>query len=253
MMGKDDYQHFVCIVAGDNPSELMSEYDKNKTVKPYLVYKYDDAKKIKESFIKVYENSLKNELNPSQINYVKMTIQDLSEMEDDDFYYELVEDNGYTIDEKTGDAYSNKNKDGKWSSYTIGKIFSIPFLTKDGKEVFQAKNKDIDWEHIHLNGGEIYARAWEMVVDGDSPQNEYEEKIYENMKDKGHYFEKFVTKENYVISNTAFWGYAFLSDKTGWIDAADSPDQFMWMSTFYDMFIKNLDEDTMLTIYECRK
>ena len=28
-MGKDDYQHFVCIVAGDNPDSLIKEYDSN--------------------------------------------------------------------------------------------------------------------------------------------------------------------------------------------------------------------------------
>ena len=27
MMTKDDYQHFVCIVAGSNPEELMKQYD----------------------------------------------------------------------------------------------------------------------------------------------------------------------------------------------------------------------------------
>ena len=65
-----------------------------------------------------------------------------------------------------------------------------------------------------------------------------------------HYF---VTKENYVISNTAFWGYAFVSEKTGWMDADDAEDQFAWMSTFYDLYIKNLDDDTLLTIFECTK
>ena len=28
MMTNDDYQHFVCIVAGDNPIEIMLPYDK---------------------------------------------------------------------------------------------------------------------------------------------------------------------------------------------------------------------------------
>jgi hypothetical protein len=73
------------------------------------------------------------------------------------------------------------------------------------------------------------------------------------MKDKETYFKKFETKENYVVSNTAFWGYAFLSEKTGWVDASDTKDQFVWMAEYYNMFIKNLPEDTLLTIYECKK
>lgn len=253
MMNQEDYQHFVCIAAGDNPEELMKKYDKNIEVEPYLVFKYSEANKLKNSFIKVYENALKEELNPSQREYIKMEIQDISEMEDDEFYETIVEDSNLIVDEKTGDAYSKKNKDGKWSSYNIGKIFSIPFLTKDGREVFQAHKKDIDWSKIHLNGSYIYERAWEMVMEGDTPNNDYEQTIYDNMSDKRSYFEKFETKENYVISNTAFWGYAFLSETTGWLDAADEPDQFGWMSNFYDVFIKNLPEDTLLTIFECRK
>lgn len=253
MMKGEDYQHFVCIVAGDSPEMLMKEYDSNLKIKPYIVYKYKDAKKLKASYIKVYENALKEEVNPGQIAYIKMTIQDISEMTDDEFYESIIGDGDYIIDEKIGDAYSDKNANGKWSSYNLGKLFSIPFLTNDGREVFQAVKKDINWEKIHLNGSAIYERAWEMVVDASAPKTDYEKVIYENMRDKLAYFQKFETKENYVISNTAFWGYAFLSEKTGWVDASDEADQFGWMSSFYDVFIKNLPEDTLLTIYECRK
>ena len=252
-MNKDDYNHFVCIAAGENPDAIMAEYDKNKKVEKRLVYRFKDAKKIKESFIKEYESAMKDEINPSQREYIRLSIEDLKEMDDDDFYFNLAEDNGYLIDEDTCDAYSDKNEEGKWSVYSIGKLFSIPFLTKDGKEVFQAKKGDIDWGKIHLNGGEIYGRAWDMVVCGVKPETEYEMTIYENMRDKTTYFQKFGTRENYIISNTAFWGYAFVSDKTGWMDASEEKDQFAWMSNFYDLFIKNLDDNTLLTIFECRK
>ena len=253
-MNNDDYQHFVCIVAGDDPSVLMAEYDKNIPTAPKLVYKHSEIKKIKESFLKLYEGFLSNDdLNDNQKQFIKFTIQDISEMDDEDFYEDMVSNTGLEVDPETGDAYSTKNLDGKWSSYTIGKIFSVPFLTKDGKEVFQARKGDIDWPNIHLHGGDIYGRAWEMVMEGSEPQNDYERTIYENMKDKHTYFEKFETKSNYITSNTAFWGYAFLSEKTGWLDASDGLDQFAWMSNFYDMFIKNLDDNTLLTIYECKR
>jgi hypothetical protein len=252
MMTSDDYQHFVCIVAGDNPEELMTEYDKNKTVEPYVVYTREGIPRLKELFIDEYTKALEeNTLNESQEEYVKSMIQDLAEMDDDEFFYELVTNDNLTIGED-GNAYSDKNKWGKWSSHSIGKLFSVPFVLKDGREVFQAKKSEIDWSVVHLSGGEIYARAWEMVMEESKPQNDYEETIYKNMHDKQAYFEKFETKDNYVASNTAFWGYAFLSDKTGWRDA-DNEEQFSWMKNFYDMFIKNLDDDTLLTIYECNK
>ena len=253
MMNEDDYQHFVCIAAGDNPSKLMEPYDKNIKGQKHLVYKFKDAGKLKASYIRVYENLLSKSEIPAQQEYIKMTIQDLSEMDDVEFYESLLEDKEFEIDENTGDAYSYENANGKWSSYVIGKIFSIPFLTKDGREVFQATKGEVDWDKIHLHGGDIYARAWEMVVDGSAPTTDYENTIYENMKDKLSYFEKFETKEKYVISNTAFWGYAFVSEKTGWVDASEVEDQFEWMGDFFDSFIRDLPDDTLLTIYECRK
>lgn len=251
MMTNDDYKHFVCIVAGDEPKELMDEYDKNKIVMPHIIYERSKIPMLKEKFIDMYTSALKETLNEYQKEYIKATIQDLAEMDDDEFFYELIDNGDLTVGDD-GNAYSTHNENGKWSSYNLGKLFSIPFFLKDGREVFQAKKGDIDWSLVHLNGGEIYERAWDMVVNASPPQNDYEETIYENMKDKGHYFEKFETKENYVASNTAFWGYAFLSDKTGWVDAEEK-DQFTWMKNFYDMFIKNLDDDTLLTIYECKK
>lgn len=251
MMTNEDYQHFVCIVAGENPKKLMEEYDKNKKVEPYIVYRYADAEKIKQLYLKNYEAELKNCKDDFEKEYIETTIHDLKEMSSDDFYYEITD--GLIIDEDTGDASSDVNKNGKWGYYQLGKIFSLPFLTKDGREVFQARKKDIDWEKIHLKGGDVYARAWEMVMDGSKPKDDYEQLIYDNMHDKKAYFEKFETKENYVISNTAFWGYAFLSEMTGWQDASETEDQFVWMCNYYKLFIENLDDNTLLTIYECQK
>ncbi len=100
--------------------------------------------------------------------------------------------------------------------------------------------------------GEIYDRAWEMVMYGSGPVNDYENQIYDNMKARTAYFEKFGNKEAYVLSNTAFWAYAFVS-KNGWIELEDNVDQFTWVRNFYEMFIDPLPDDTLLTIYECQK
>ena len=51
MMTKNDYQHFVCIVAGDNPNELMKPYDRREEEKPYVRYHFKDAAKIKEKYV----------------------------------------------------------------------------------------------------------------------------------------------------------------------------------------------------------
>ena len=251
MMTKDDYKHFVCIVAGDNPEQLMEPYDKNKKVEPYVVYKYEDAEKLRQTYIDSYEKMLKETTDENEQEYIKDCIQDISEMDSDEFFYDISSE--FFIDAATGNAMADINLNGKWSSYKIGKMFCLPFLTTDGREVFQARKKDIDWDKIHGSNSGIYERAWEMVMENSEPKDDYEKQIYENMKDKTTYFSKFETKENYVISNTAFWGYAFLSDKTGWEDADMFEDQFVWMANYYNVFIQNLPEDTLLTIYECVK
>lgn len=251
MMTNDDYQHFVCIVAGDNPDELMKPYDRREKEKPYVRYHYKDAAKIKEKYIELYEGILNSDEETIDKEELEDIVNDLKEMSVEEFYEELTE--GLTIDDKTGDAISTENRQGMFSYYEIGKWLSVPFLLKGGREVFQAKKSDINWDKIHLGGGDIYRRAWEMVMENSAPTTEYEKQIFDNMKDKTTYFQKFENKENYIISNTAFWGYAFLSEKTGWVDASDANDQFVWMAEYYNMFIKNLPDDTLLTIYECKK
>lgn len=254
MMTNDDYQHFVCIVAGDNPDELMKEYDCSKNIETQIIYRYKDLKKVKLAFLNEYNARMEYSTNNVEKEYIRASIDEIRAMTEEEFAERLLEDNDdYYIDNDTGDIKRDANPNGHWSYYKLGKIFSIPFLTKDGREVFQTHKKDIDWDKIHLSGKEVYERVWEMVMDGSLPNDEHEQVLFDNMKDKKAYFEKFETKNNYVVSNTAFWGYAFLSDKTGWLDAENVEDQFEWMSNFYDMFIKNLSEDTLLTIYECKK
>lgn len=252
-MAIDQYNHFVAIVAGDNPEVLMSPFDKNIKTEPRVVYKYTDAQKLKEQYIKLYEALIASDSIPDG-SFFKEDAKDklavIKTQSAQEFYFDLTD--GYDYDDKTGDALSDENPNGKWMSYRLGKLFSVPFILNDGKEAFQARKKDINWEVMHLHGGEIYERAWEMVMDGQKPANQYEEQIYENMKARTAYFEKFGNKENYVLSNTAFWAYAFVS-KNGWVELEDDVDQFTWVRNFYEMFIDPLPDDTLLTIYECQK
>jgi len=250
-MNKEDYQHFVCVVAGDDPESLLTQYDKTIKVEPYIVYHYNDAAKLKKAYLDSYKESKNAKISEDVKQVIDLTIQEIENMDADVFYYELTKD--YDIDNNTGDAISNANPNGKFSYSRIGKVFSVPFLTKDGQETFQTVKSNINWDVMHGGNTEIYKRAWEMVMENSEPVNENERHIFENMKDKKSYFEKFETKENYITSNTAFWGYAFLSEDLGWVDADDVPDQFVWMSMFYDTFIKNLPDNTLLSIYECVK
>lgn len=251
-MAIDQYNHFVAIVAGDNPEVLMSPYDKNIETEPRVVYKYVDAEKLRDQYIRVYKSITASKEIPEGPfkEDAKDKLEIIQSQSPYDFYFDLTED--YEKDEKTGDAITRENPDGKWSTYRMGKLFSIPFVLNDGTETFQARKGEINWELMHLHGGEIYERAWEMVMEGSEPVNDYERQIYDNMKARTTYFEKFGSKENYVLGNTAFWGYAFVS-KNGWLELEDDMDQFVWVRNFYETFIDPLPDDTLLTIYECNK
>ena len=75
-MNSDDYRHFVCIVAGDNPSELMEPYDKNKKVEPYIVYRYSDAEEIRQRYIESYRLMLTQDNCEFEKEYINEMILD---------------------------------------------------------------------------------------------------------------------------------------------------------------------------------
>jgi hypothetical protein len=251
-MTKDDYRRFVCVVVGDNPDELMKEYDSKKNVDKYLVYRYEDAEKIRKQYIDMYERVVASEnISQNDREDIKDMLDNIKNVSSDDFYLDLTLE--YDLDEDTGDAYSTKNPNGRWSEYGRGGSFSLPLVLKDGTTTFSAKKGDVDWSKVHRHGVETYTAVWETVVEGRKPANEFEEKLYNNMKNANGYFQKFGTKENYVASCTAFWGYAFLSKDKGWLELEPNVNQFVWMNGFYDNFIAPLPDDATITIFECLK
>ena len=242
---------FEAIVAGDNPASLVQPYNKNILSKePVVVYKFKDAEFLKAKHIQFYNGLIySGKFTDDEVENLKQTRDEIMHISAEDFFYDLACD--YEIDEE-GNAVTNKNLNGKYSFYQNGKLFSVPFITLDGKETFQARKKDIDWSKMHLNGKKVYENAWDMVMGKKKPKTDEDRLIYENMKNRIEYFRLFGTKENYVLQSTAFWAYAFV-DKNGWTELDETVSQFGWVKDFYDRFIKPLDDDTLLTIIECKK
>ena len=246
-------KRFVTLVIGDNQDELMEKYSKKKKVAPYVKYKYLEAekylKKMKAALSQIAEDPKKCMLSESQAEMIKERITALSKMTPFEYYRSLTEGMYYDSD---GNALCDDNPNGKWTTCNVGKNFSIPFTLTSGQEAYEAKKGDVDWDKMHLANTGPYYRAWEMVVDGDDPDNEDEEQIYNAMKDKQNYFSNFQDKDEYVAYSTSFWAYAIVDDD-GWKDA-DSEcggDMMKWVSTFYDNYIEKMDENVTLTIYEC--
>lgn len=244
----DDYRHFVCIVAGDNPEELIKPYSKSNKVPYYVKYKYEDRKKLLENDIQLTEALVKQ--YPEDEDYLDR-LEELKDLTPVEYFYNLAEHQ--TVDKVTKDILTDENPDGKWSYYRLGGEYSIDFILKDGNTSKQAKKQDIDWDKTLDGNSLLYEITYDLVMNGRKPENEYEENIYNNMKDKTEYFKKFGDKETYVISCSAFWAYAFVSEMTGWLELEDDKSQYAWMKNYYDAFLKNLADDTLLTIYECGK
>lgn len=244
-----DNRHFTAVVVGDNPDEIMKQYDLSLKVSPYVVYKIADAKQYKENTLNAYRHFASIETLPDMIrDEYSEKIKEIENMSDLDFYLELTED--LDIDETTGNAMSDVNPNGHYNVCRLGDKLSMPLINKKGDEVFQARKCDVNWEKVHLANQEVYRLTWQMINYGKTPETEEEKVIYENMKNRKDYFSMFKDEDEYVFHNTAFWGTAFVT-MDRWFELTDDVSQVEWVRNFYDDFIKDLPENTLISIYEC--
>lgn len=244
--------HFNVIVVGDNPDEIIEKYDKKKIVPAYYIYEFSKAEQYHKQYIEMYEEAAKKEWDDENMKEgIQLKLEELKNEDDIAFYMDLT--NGYDIDQTTGNAVSTENPNGKYDTCKVGGRWAIPLITNDGKEVYSALKKEIDFSSLHLANTLPYEVAWETVVEGRKPANEKEETIYENMKNRTTYFQQFKNKKAYVSWSTAFWAYAFV-DKNGWLECDGGFDQQIdWVENFYDRFIKKLKKNDKITIYECTR
>jgi hypothetical protein len=252
---ENNQRHFVALVAGENPESMMEKYDINLEVEPYILYKKEDSFELWENDVKELQfiinqglaekfgyttDAVMNELKKLQNKGHEKCFEELALMYDKD---------------ADGNIISTENENGRWETYSYGNMFSQPFVLKNGQEVYQARVSDIDWEKMHHCNEEAYVVAWETVMEGVEPANDDERQIYENMKNRTHYFSNFKNKEAYVNYSTAYWTYAFVNEKDGWVEIEKESDE-EWVNNFYNRFIQPLIEkapNTLLTIFECRR
>ena len=248
-MAQTNSRFFSVMVVGDNHKELMDKYSFDLEVEPYIRYEYLKADKYQNNSIKALDNLLNNAdkagLEPQLKEGLERRIKALKKMTPFEYYRELTD--GMYYDEN-GNALTTENPNGHWVTARIGKNFSLPLKLKDGTETYSAKADDIDWWAMNEPTA-MYEAAWEMVMEGREPTNAAEERVYESMKDKTAYFSNFKDKDDYVTYSTSHWNYAFV-DKNGWVDMSDE-DERKWITNFFERFIKDIDPNETVTIYEC--
>ena len=277
------FEHFVLLVAGENPEEKFAQYNAAAEIEPYVLYKKSDAGEMRKHAMEYFKNSAEQcdeeikkiidnldlseaktdeekerlvEQNTIGINKMKAffeaRLEELENFDDDeDFFNSLAE--GKEVDAE-GNIIGRHNPDGKFSTIRVAGVFANPFRLHDGTEVYSAKKGDINWDAIHLALPAVntYTRLWDMCVDGDEPKNDIEKEMWLNMKERKDYFLNFENKDEFVASNTAFWAFAFIDPDGKYVDFEESGQkQFDWMTSFYEKFIEPLSDDTLLTLYEC--
>jgi hypothetical protein len=240
------------MVVGNNPEKLMEKYDKSLKVEPYVKFKYLEAETMKKRLTSYLSEFIKNHekfaLNQFQVDYFKERLKAVNSMSTFEYYSTITQGMYYNED---GDAMTDVNPNGKWDKYNLGKNFSYPLKLKDGKEVYQAKAGDVDWDKMHMNHEyvELFKKIWSLVIDDAEPSSKEEENLKVNWSSKKNYLSNFKSVDDFVSHNCAYWNYAFLSDK-GWIDVDDELNETKWISEFVERFIVPLKDDDLITIYE---
>jgi hypothetical protein len=276
--------HYTVLVIGEDIEEQLAPFDENIQVPKYkqgIVSEED-----KKSFIECY--TIYDEKRTWGVKS-KEEAEKNSKLSFDKLYKKFGKDWNENTWEKDENGiwteYSTYNPISKWDWYTVGgrwagtfKIkknfqklyneepnFSWGWSEEDKKEILKEKKTDsalkghIDWT-ISEKDKKHSKRFWEVYVEGDKPKNKEEEKYNESFYKKEYFIERYGTKKTYINQTTDFSTYAVLKDgmwyeagEMGWFGCSSaSPEkQKKFHESYYDNFIKDLSDDTRLTIVDC--
>ena len=254
-----------------NERESIEEY-KNDTYAEYL-----------SDPIKYAENTT----NENHLKYLKEEFPKKLTMTDEEIYELAIkwydpEDIG-----ENGEVYSTRNPDSKWDWYEVGGRYAGRIAVKDGVEIEEpnfswgwsddekdkviamgyktdsAYIKDIDFSKMHRTEEDYKdaIRYWELVVEGDKPKNkEEEDSVKFNWYKPEFYTERYKNKETYAKCNSSFSMWAVVKDgvwyekgEMGWwaMSNETNDEAVDWDLNFFDRFIKDLPEDTVITVVDC--
>lgn len=231
--------HFSVAVLTDkleNLKEMLSQYDENLKVEPYVYKKKEEiineARERRERFLKREKNG--EELSDWALKYINAN-------NDEELYKAEIDDDTEYDDD--GNELSTYNPNSKWDWYEIGGRWHNNLLVKADdndiekgnaswgnlesnkkeapkgyKWVDGARIKNIDFEKYieFTNKYNNAIRFWELYVEGQEPKNEEEKEMIKwEMYKKEYYIERYESKENYAKRRSTFTTWALL-DETGW-------------------------------------
>jgi len=191
---------------------------------------------------------------------------------------------GSKVDSVKGRHGYWENPDAKWDWYEIGgrwtgffKLVSedkikYPELATHGRSGLIAHDaKDGTADQVAVTDIDLVIpeedlkksyRFWEVYVEGAKKTTEEKQDNFCNhvFYKKEYYIERYKTKENYAKATNSLQTYAVLRDgewieqgSMGWFGCSSETHEEAeeWSSSFYDKFIKDLPEETLLTVVDC--
>lgn len=220
---------FSVLVAGDVD---LSIYDSNKTVDPYVVYKYSDKHKIKQQAIDIYKEFIKNNTNSLMSSLLKLKLQEIEESTDEEYFETATK--GMTFDKVTGDALSTINPNGKYRYINEpNENTAVPLLG----DKFQCNVSELPTYKIDEYLKSKYEEHWDYVMKDGAKMTK--DSLIQTYGDKNTYIS--------VMMEPMFYN-AFVSSETGWVEP-NYNEQNEWVLTFRDKFIKKLSKNTKLKVY----
>lgn len=251
------------LVVGEDHRERAARYSLDTEVEEHLKHSYSEAKFLREKHLLILEDMLtrglirlsENERNARRREYLEVMI-----MDDFEHFVSLCE--GCRFDEETFDAYTTENPEARYKYEKCYQTllektgeeatFSNPFVLNKGGVSYIAKKGDINWGRMHMYNTELYKRVYEMCVNGMEPENDKDRRLRDMMMNRTEYFSAFADADEYARHSCSFWCYGVI-DKDGEYHEPDlTINDKDWVSGFYDKYIKPLDDNALLSIYEVR-
>ncbi len=267
--------HFTVLVIGDKPEKQLAPYNEEIEVPEYKEELVSEEEK--KSFLDVYT------IFDEKRDYAKLSKEQAKEnkkLSFEELYKKYGEDwNGseWRKDENNQWAkYSTYNPKSKWDYYSLGGRWNGFFKLKEefrNEGIVGEKRWDNDFPEMmtadqakkgHLDFSldkKEYKKAirfWEIVVEDsklkegeEEPFNEYKKRYYtERYKDKKHYARIRASISTFAVIKDGKW---YEKGSMGWwgMSSETNEDAREWEDNFYDKWIKELPNDTLLSIYDC--
>ena len=185
--------------------------------------------------------------NPGHLEYIEKEFPEMLKMTTDEELYNFYrKNNDYCEYDDDGNELSTYNDDSKWDWYEIGGRWGGELILKDGTHVDSARVGDIDWKAMNKPDDkslEYFNTLWK------SPTTTKEQKAKSGTKAKFiKEKSKFVTRA--VVTPDGEWHEP--GEMGYWGCSSETDDEWdAWQKGYYDSFLKNLDDNDVITVIDC--